>query len=150
MRLSRPFLRKTTENDVSDLPVFEEMTDGILVQVTPAYLNEQSDPSEGHYVWAYQVRMINQGRQTVQLLTRRWRITDANGRVHEVIGDGVVGEKPVLRPGDSYQYSSGTPLSTSSGFMAGVFQVVDTDGKRFAVRVPTFSLDGPEPRGIVH
>lgn len=135
---------------MADLPLFEEMTDGILVQVTPAYLTEQSDPSEGRFVWAYQVRLINQGPQTVQLLTRRWRITDAMGRVHEVIGDGVVGDKPVLRPGDTYEYSSGTPLGTSSGFMAGIFQLIDTAGRRFAVRVPTFSLDGPEPRGVVH
>ncbi len=135
---------------MADLPVFEEMTDGILIQVTPAYLSEQSDPEDGRFVWAYQVRMINQGQETVQLLTRRWRITDAHGRVHEVIGDGVVGEKPVLRPGDSYQYSSGTPLETSSGFMAGIFQVVDSAGNRFAVRVPTFSLDQPGTRGAVH
>lgn len=135
---------------MSDLPVFEEMTDGILVQVTPAYLSEQSDPDESRFVWSYQVRLFNQGTSTVQLLTRRWRITDAMGRVHEVIGDGVVGDKPVLKPGETYAYSSGTPLTTSSGFMAGIFQLVDAAGRRFAVRVPTFSLDGPEPRGIVH
>lgn len=135
---------------MADLPVFEDMTDGILVQVTPAYLSEQSDPSEGRFVWAYQVRLFNQSPATVQLLTRRWRITDAQGRVHEVIGDGVVGEKPVLRPGESYEYSSGTPLGTPSGFMAGIFQVIDTSGRRFAVRVPTFSLDGPGARGVVH
>lgn len=129
---------------------FEETTDGIRVQVTPVYLPDQSDPEEKRFVWAYQVRIENLGGTAVQLLTRRWRITDATGKVHEVIGDGVVGDKPVLQPGGDYEYSSGTPLATSSGFMTGIFQLIDGGGRRFAVRVPAFSLDGPDPRGVVH
>ena len=129
---------------------FEETTDGILVQVTPVYLPDQSAPDEGRHVWAYQVRIENQGGGAVQLLTRRWRITDGNGKVHEVIGDGVVGDQPVLNPGADYEYSSGTPLATATGFMTGIFQMIDAAGRRFAVKVPAFSLDGPESRGVVH
>lgn len=129
---------------------FEEITDNIRVQVTPVYLADQSEPEDGHHVWAYQVRIENLGQITVQLLTRRWRITDSNGRVHEVIGDGVVGDKPVLEPGADFEYSSGTPLKTPSGFMAGIFQMLNADGQRFAVRVPVFALDTPERQGAVH
>jgi len=133
-----------------EIQAFEQTTDGIRVMVGAAYLDEQSDPDENHHVWAYQVRIENQGAEPVQLLTRRWRITDGNGRAHEVIGDGVVGEKPILQPGDHYEYSSGTPLSTSTGFMTGIFQMIDGAGRRFCVQVPPFSLDGPEPPRAVH
>ncbi len=129
---------------------YEETTHGIRVEATPVYLEEQSSPESGKFVWAYQIRMQNVGNATVQLLTRRWRITDANGRVHEVIGDGVVGDKPVLAPGEHYEYSSGTPLPTPSGFMTGIFQMIDETGQRFAVQVPMFSLDHPGGRGPLH
>ncbi len=135
---------------MNQLQTFEQTTDGIRVSVAAAYLEEQSDADENRHVWAYQVRLENTGTMTVQLLTRRWRITDGGGRAHEVIGDGVVGDKPVLKPGDHFEYSSGTPLSTSSGFMTGIFQMIDNAGRRFAVQVPAFSLDGPEPRRAVH
>ena len=135
---------------VSEHLTFEETTDGIRVLVTPVYLEAQSDPEEGQHVWAYQVRIENTGADTVQLLTRRWRITNAHGHVHEVIGDGVVGDKPTLRPGDDYEYASGTPLSTPSGFMTGIFQMIDLTGRRFAVKVPAFSLDAPSPIRAVH
>jgi len=129
---------------------FEQTTDGVHVAVTPVYLPAQSEPEEGRYVWAYHVEIENRGTQPVQLLTRRWRIADASGQMYDVIGDGVVGDQPVLAPGESYDYSSGTPLATPSGFMTGVFQMIDADGRRFAVRVPAFSLDGPDARGMVH
>ncbi len=135
---------------MTELQAFEQITDGIRVLVASAYIEDQSDPDENRHVWAYQVRIENLGAQPVQLLTRRWRITDGNGRAHEVIGDGVVGDKPVLRPGDHYEYSSGTPLATSTGFMTGIFQMIDATGRRFAVQVPAFSLDGPEPPRAVH
>ncbi len=135
---------------MTELQAFEQTTEGIRVLVASAYIDEQSDPDENRYVWAYQVRVENLGKQPVQLLTRRWRITDGSGRAHEVIGDGVVGDKPVLGPGDHYEYSSGTPLRTSTGFMTGIFQMIDGSGRRFAVEVPTFSLDGPESPQAVH
>ncbi|MBO6947853.1 MAG: Co2+/Mg2+ efflux protein ApaG [Rhodospirillales bacterium] len=135
---------------MTELQAFEQITDDIRVLVASAYIEEQSDPDENRHVWAYQVRVENLGTQPVQLLTRRWRITDGNGRAHEVIGDGVVGDKPVLKPGDHYEYSSGTPLATSTGFMTGVFQMIDGNGRRFVVQVPAFSLDGPEPPRAVH
>jgi ApaG protein len=135
---------------MSNAQTFEETTEGVRILVTPVYLSDQSDPADGRHVWAYQVRIENQSATQVQLLTRRWRITDGNGAVHEVIGDGVVGDQPVLAPGDGYEYSSGTPLSTSSGFMTGIFQMVDADGRRFAAKVPAFSLDGPGARNAVH
>ena len=135
---------------MSNSDIYQEQTHGVVIAVSPEYLPDHSDPDEGRHVWAYHVRIENHGNTPVQLLYRHWRIADAKGASHEVIGDGVVGEKPVLRPGDSYQYSSGTPLETSSGFMAGIFQVVDSVGNRFAVKVPTFSLDQPGARGAVH
>ena len=88
------------------------------------FLEDQSEPDEGHWVWAYQVRIENQGRETVQLLRRTWRITDAHGRMQIVHGAGVVGEQPVLEPGDAFEYTSGTPLETSSGFMVGTYHMV--------------------------
>ncbi len=135
---------------MTELQTFEETTRDIRVSVTPVYLEDQSDPDEPRHVWAYQVLIENIGASPVQLLTRRWRITDAYGRAHEVIGDGVVGETPVLNPGDEFEYSSGTPLVTPSGFMTGIFQMLDAEGQRFAVSVPTFALDIPEQRGAVH
>ena len=125
---------------------YSETTFGITVNVQPVYLEHQSEPSMGQYFWAYHVRIENQSDATTQLLTRHWRIVDARGLVHDVIGDGVVGEKPILRPGDSFEYTSGTPLSTSSGFMSGSFRMIDQDGEQFDVAVPAFSLDSKDGR----
>ena len=138
------------EAAVANHTTFEQTTDGVRIEATPVYLEDQSIPDAGKYVWAYQIRMQNIGDIAVQLLTRRWRITDAMGRVHEVIGDGVVGDRPVLKPGEHYEYSSGTPLATPSGFMTGIFQMIDERGRRFAVNVPTFSLDRPSGRNMLH
>jgi ApaG protein len=135
---------------MSEVQTFEQTTDGIRVQVASMYLEQQSDAEENRHVWAYQVRIKNLGTVPVQLLTRRWRITDGYGHAHEVIGDGVVGDKPVLQPGGDYEYSSGTPLATSTGFMTGIFQMIDAQGRRFAVQVPAFSLDGPDIHRAVH
>src|SRR5690606_8880306 len=101
-----------------------------------------SSPGDNHYVWAYRVRIENHGDQTVQLLRRHWKITDAMGRVQEVQGSGVVGEQPVLHPGDAYEYTSGTPLPTPSGIMVGSYQM-EADGERFDIGIPAFSLDSP-------
>jgi ApaG protein len=129
--------------------MYSESTRSIQVTVRPRYLVEQSNPDEDHYVWAYSIRIENQGLETVRLRNRYWRITDAQGRVQEVRGPGVVGEQPTLAPGESFEYTSGTPLSTPSGIMLGVYQMETSDGEMFDVAVPAFSLDSPfQPRSI--
>lgn len=126
---------------------YSQTTRSISVSVRPIYLEDQSSPTENYYVWAYQVRIENEGIETVQLRSRYWRITDAMGRVQEVRGPGVVGEQPVLKPGDSFEYTSGTPLSTPSGIMVGTYQMVTGDGESFDVAIPAFSLDSPHHAG---
>lgn len=118
-------------------------TRSIRISVETIYLDEQSSPADGHYVWAYHVRIENHSSETVQLRTRHWRITDSLGRIHEVRGPGVVGVEPVLNPGDSFEYTSGTPLNAPSGIMVGSYQMETEDGERFDVAVPAFSLDSP-------
>jgi ApaG protein len=123
--------------------MYSETTRAIRVTVKPFYLEDQSSPAENHYVWAYRVRIENTGTEKVQLRTRYWRITDAIGRVQEVRGPGVVGEQPILEPGESFEYTSGTPLPTPSGIMVGTYQMEGPDGGMFDVRIPAFSLDSP-------
>lgn len=130
--------------------MYEETTRTIRVMVEPVYLDEQSSPSDDHYVWAYHVRIENLGRETVQLRTRHWRITDANGRIHEVRGDGVVGEQPVLHPGEAFEYTSGTPLATPSGIMVGDYAMESESGEQFTVAIPAFSLDSPHQKRSLH
>ncbi|MBV6631546.1 MAG: Co2+/Mg2+ efflux protein ApaG [Alphaproteobacteria bacterium] len=115
----------------------------IQVEVEPEFLNERSSPTENHYVWAYHVRIENQSERRVQLRSRYWRITDANGHVQEVRGPGVVGEEPWLEPGSSFEYSSGAPLTTPSGIMTGSYSMEDESGDQFDIDVPAFSLDSP-------
>ncbi|MEE8144305.1 MAG: Co2+/Mg2+ efflux protein ApaG [Kiloniellales bacterium] len=123
--------------------MYAATTRSIRVTVNPVYLEEQSAPENDHYVWAYQVEIENQGEDVVQLLTRHWKITDSMGRVQEVRGAGVVGEQPVLNPGESFQYTSGTPLGAPSGIMVGSYGMENGSGERFDVDVPAFSLDSP-------
>jgi ApaG protein len=123
--------------------MYSQSTRSIRVTVEPIYLDDQSSPEEQRYVWAYHVRIENHGPETVQLRTRYWRITDALGRIQEVRGAGVVGEQPVLKPGEAFEYTSGTPLPTPSGFMVGTYQMENEAGERFDVAVPAFSLDCP-------
>ncbi len=130
---------------------YRAVTDGIEVTVRTYFLEDQSDLDEGPWVWAYQVRISNQGRETVQLLRRTWRITDANGRMQVVQGAGVVGEQPVLEAGESFEYTSGTPLETSSGIMIGTYHMVMTSsGQPFDVSIPAFSLDSPGQPARLH
>ncbi len=124
--------------------MYSQTTNNIRITVTPFYLEEQSDPKEHHFVWAYTVRIDNLGEETVQLVSRYWRITDAIGAVQEVRGAGVVGEQPVLQSGDSFQYTSGAALRTSSGIMAGTYEMENELLQRFVVPIPAFSLDSPE------
>ncbi len=123
--------------------MYTQTTRSITITVMPTYLDDQSAPEESHYVWKYHIRIENRGDDTVQLRTRYWRITDSLGRVQEVRGAGVVGEQPVLRPGESYEYTSGTPLPTPSGIMVGAYQMESQSGEKFEVDVPAFSLDSP-------
>ncbi len=130
---------------------YQAQTGDLVVWVKPSYLPEQSDPSERRWVWAYQVEIENQGRRTVQLLSRHWIITDAVGRVEQVKGPGVIGEQPVLGPGEVFTYASGCPLPTSSGVMAGRFQMkLVGGGELFEIEIPAFSLDLPEARRVVN
>lgn len=123
--------------------MYTATTRAICVTVRPQYLPDQSDPARSQYVWAYQVRIENKSTDTVQLRSRHWKITDGLGRLQEVKGPGVVGKTPMLRPGDVFEYSSGTPLSTPSGIMGGTYQMVSEQGEKFDIEIPTFSLDMP-------
>lgn len=123
--------------------MYSATTRGITVIVKPTFLEDQSQPSERYFVWAYHVRIENNGAHTVQLRTRHWRITDGAGRLQEVKGDGVVGEQPTLTPGQAFEYTSGCPLGTPSGIMVGSYQMVAASGEAFDVAIPAFSLDSP-------
>ncbi len=123
--------------------MYSSITHSVCVTVNPIYLDEQSAPEENHYIWAYQVEIENLGQDVVKLLTRHWRITDSLGRMQEVRGAGVVGEQPVLKPGERFRYTSGTPLTTPSGIMAGSYGMETATGEHFEVEIPAFSLDSP-------
>lgn len=124
-----------------------ETTRGVTVRVSVSYLAEQSEPARGRWFWAYHIRLENEGDITVQLLTRHWVITDGRGARHTVEGEGVVGEKPVLDPGASYDYVSGCPLATPIGAMQGSYRMVDEDGETFDVAIPRFALTAPMAAG---
>jgi len=123
--------------------MYSETTRDIRITVRPAYLPDHSEPSEDHYVWAYEVTIENTGGETVQLLNRYWSITDAIGQNQIVQGPGVVGEQPVLGPGQDFSYTSGCPLTTPSGIMVGHYEMKDARGNLFQVTIPAFSLDSP-------
>jgi ApaG protein len=123
--------------------MYRTLTRSIEVKVTPRFLEERSSPANNYYFWAYSIEIVNHGAETVQLVARYWHITDALGRSQEVRGPGVVGEQPVLGPGQSFQYTSGVPLPTPSGFMVGSYNMVTTAGEPFDVAIPAFSLDSP-------
>jgi ApaG protein len=118
-------------------------TRGIAVSVEPSYLESRSSPDSSQYFWAYRVIIANQSQETVQLLSRHWMITNARGELTEVKGPGVVGEQPVLEPGERFEYTSGAPLNTPSGMMGGAYQMETASGERFDIEIPTFSLDSP-------
>ena len=126
--------------------MYEAVTRGIRVRVTPHFLEEESAPDEERYFWAYTIDLLNEGSETVQLRSRHWRITDAKGRTEEVRGPGVVGQTPVLEPGGSFRYTSGCPLTTPSGIMVGSYQMTTEAGELFNVTIPAFSLDSPHAK----
>jgi ApaG protein len=121
--------------------MYRAVTRNIEVTVTPRFMPDRSSPENGHYFWAYTIEISNLGTETVQLKTRTWQITDAQGREQEVRGAGVVGEEPVLGPGESFEYTSGVPLQTPSGFMVGSYGMINAEGEQFDIDVPAFSLD---------
>lgn len=123
--------------------MYSATTRAICVTVRPQYLPDQSDPAKSQYVWAYQVRIENRGDVAVQLRSRHWKIIDGLGQRKEVKGPGVIGKTPRLNPGEVFEYTSGTPLSTPSGFMGGTYQMVSETGEAFDIEIPTFSLDIP-------
>ncbi|MBS7792827.1 Co2+/Mg2+ efflux protein ApaG [Roseococcus sp. SDR] len=130
---------------------YTTVTRGVRVTIRPFFLADQSDTEAGRYVWAYKVQIENLSSVTVQLLKRSWIITDALGREMRVHGEGVVGEQPILEPGESFDYTSGTPLPTPSGFMRGTYHmIVSETGEEFDAAVPAFSLDSPHQQGGVH
>ena len=123
--------------------MYSETTKSIRVTVVAVFLDEHSSPVDAKYVWAYEVKIENLGDETVQLINRHWSITNSLGQTETVRGPGVVGEQPILKPGDYFEYTSGAPLSTPSGLMMGTYQMEDNDGKVFDVCIPAFSLDSP-------
>jgi ApaG protein len=126
--------------------MYQERTRSIRISVEPFYLDDQSMPEQNRFVFGYRIQIDNQGGETVQLISRHWWITDSLGRTMEVRGAGVVGQQPVLRPGETFEYTSGTPLATPSGIMVGSYQMVTTAGEEFEVAIPAFSLDVPGTR----
>ena len=130
--------------------MFESKTGNVVVRVEPDFLAEQSSPDEGRFIWAYTVEIENQSDTDLQVVGRVWQIADSHGLVQEVRGVGVVGEKPVLRPGETFRYTSGAPLSAPSGMMLGTYSLQAPDGEPFAVDIPAFALDSPLGSKIVH
>jgi ApaG protein len=118
-------------------------TQGITVRVAPNFLAEQSAVSQGRWFWSYHIRIENNGEEPVQLLTRHWKITDGRGQFSHVDGDGVVGEQPVLAPGESHDYVSGCPLPTPTGQMEGQYRFIREDGGTFLAEIPQFKLLAP-------
>ena len=132
-------------------PDYAQTTRDVSVSVRSFFLADQARPDENHFVWAYRVKIENHGGEPVQLMRRTWRITDARGRTQQVQGAGVVGEQPLLEPGETFEYTSGTPLDTPSGFMMGTYHMlVPSSGETFDVAIPPFSLDSPHQAGRVH
>ncbi|MBD3813974.1 MAG: Co2+/Mg2+ efflux protein ApaG [Betaproteobacteria bacterium] len=123
--------------------MYRALTQSIEVCAEPSYLPAQSDPDAAHFVWAYRITITNQSQETVQLISRYWHITDELGRVQEVRGEGVVGEQPVLVPGQSHDYVSGCPLTTPNGSMEGHYSFEREDGTALEVAIPFFPLAAP-------
>src|ERR1700756_3512397 len=150
-RLVPPNLFDMMTADFRELArMYRAVTRQIEVTVEPNFMPERSSVEKSQYFWSYTVVIINAGAETVQLRTRHWIITDASGRKQEVRGEGVIGEQPVLAPGERFEYTSGVPLPTASGFMTGRYQMESESGERFEIDVPTFSLDSPDSKRVLN
>ena len=130
--------------------MYSKTTNDVTVTVTPYFLDDQSSPQESHFVWAYQVNITNSGNKSIKVSHRKWLIIDANGKVINVQGEGVVGEFPIIEPGQTFEYTSGTPLETNSGIMQGFYLVSQDNGEKLKIDIPTFSLDSPYDKKKVH
>jgi len=130
--------------------MYRRRTRDIDITVLPQFADDQSQPDFGRFFWVYTVEIVNQGQESVQLMSRHWIITDANGDTNEVRGPGVVGEQPVIEPGGVFRYSSGCPLPTPSGIMRGTYRVEGEDGEAYDVEIPAFSLDSPYMRRVLN
>lgn len=124
-------------------PSYEATTDGVVVRVRPKFMHDESRPATGEYVWSYTVEIENGTETTWQIMRRHWRIVDAEGRQQTVEGDGIVGQQPVLKPGEVFRYTSGAPLAAPSGVMAGAYDLEADGGGILTVEIPVFSLDSP-------
>lgn len=123
--------------------MFNAITNGISITVMPVYIDERSDPENGQHFWAYRVIIENRSQETIQLLSRYWKIIDGEGHVDEVEGEGVVGVQPVIKPGTDFTYTSGCPLNSTSGIMQGHYVVSLPDNSLRKVEIPAFPLDLP-------
>jgi len=130
--------------------MYRAVTRQIEVTVEPNFMPDRSSAEKSRYFWSYTIVITNNGNETVQLQTRHWIIIDASGLRQDVKGEGVVGEQPVLAPGERFEYTSGVPLSTASGFMTGRYQMVSETGEHFEIDVPTFSLDSPDSKRVLN
>jgi ApaG protein len=130
--------------------MYRAETHKIEVTAEPIYLADQSAPQQGRWFWAYTITITNHSAETVQLISRHWRITDGKGRLHEVRGEGVIGEQPLIEPGGSFSYTSGCPLETPEGIMVGDYAMVKPDGEMISVAIPAFSLDSQTTKRVLH
>ena len=130
--------------------MYERRTRDVVVRVEPDFLADQSNPSDDRFIWAYHVEIENQSTHDLQVVERFWQIADARGHVQEVRGAGVVGEKPVVRPGETFRYTSGAPLTAPSGMMLGTYRVETPDGDAFDVDIPPFTLESPHQAQALH
>jgi ApaG protein len=128
--------------------MYRTTTRAIQVTADPSYVEAES--GDGRWFWSYSIEIVNLGKEVVQLRSRHWRITDGNGRTEEVKGAGVVGKQPVIRPGETFSYTSGCPLPTPSGIMVGTYQMQNDSGETFQIAIPAFSLDLPDVKRTVN
>lgn len=135
---------------MESMSAYTQTTHAICVSVLPIYLKNQSRPYDNVYVWAYNVCIENRGSQTFQLMSRYWKITDALGRMQEVRGGGVIGEQPILHPGENFEYTSSVTLTLPSGVMVGSYQMQSPSGESFEIPIPLFSLDSPHEYKTIH
>tara|TARA_B110000008_G_scaffold207728_1_gene206527 strand:- start:776 stop:1207 length:432 start_codon:yes stop_codon:yes gene_type:complete len=129
---------------------YTEVTKNIRVSVKTNFLSDQSDTENSLWVWSYHILIENNGNDKIQLIDRYWKITDATGIIKEVKGSGVIGEQPTIKPGEFFEYTSGTPLNKSSGFMSGNYRMINENNESFFIDVPVFSLDIPSVQKILN